>query len=208
MISPSRRRLLVAASCIMPLARCSVLPNPAASQIYRLSPRADDPVHGRIVRTRLVVEIPTASESLDTDRIALIRDQTRFDYFANSRWTDRVPLLVQALLIEAFENDGRIAEVGRDVQDLNPNYLLETDIRAFEARYSGAGDQPPVAVVAMDLGLVKMPDHRMLGRMLATESSPASRNGVDSIVEAFDVAIGRLLVRCIGWTTQMISHPA
>ena len=66
----------------------------------------------RILHRRLVVDIPIASESLDTDRIALIRDRTKFDYYANSLWTDRVPLLVQTLLVEAFENDGSIAQVG------------------------------------------------------------------------------------------------
>ena len=82
------------------------------------------PRAGRILHRRLVVDIPTASESLDTDRIALIRDRTRFDYYANSLWTDRVPLLVQALLVEAFENDGSIAQVARDAQTLTPDYLL------------------------------------------------------------------------------------
>ena len=100
------------------------MPSPPAPQIYRLTPVADDPPRRRILHRRLVVDIPTASESLDTDRIALIRDRTRFDYYANSLWTDRVPLLVQTLLVEAFENDGSIAQVGRDAQTLTPDYLL------------------------------------------------------------------------------------
>ena len=94
------------------------------AQIYRLSPTVDDPPAGPVLRKRLVVDIPTASESLDTDRIALIRDRTRFDYYANSLWTDRVPLLVQGLLMEAFENDGSIAEVARDASNMTPDYVL------------------------------------------------------------------------------------
>ena len=105
----SRRRLLVAGSCMVQLAGCSVLPSPTVAQIYRISPTVGDPPNGRILHKRLVVDIPTASESLDTDRIALIRERTRFDYYANSLWTDRVPLLLQGLLLEAFENDGTIA---------------------------------------------------------------------------------------------------
>ena len=178
------------------------------AQIYRLRPLADDaPSKGRI-RKRLVVDIPTASESLDTDRIALIRARTRFDYYANSLWTDRVPLLLQGLLVEAFENDGSIAEVGRDAQTLTPDYLLVTEIRDFEARYTGSGQQTPSVVVTLDFSLVKMPDHQMIGRTLITESSSAARDNVDSVVEAFDVAVGKALVRSIAWTTGIMTHAA
>lgn len=203
----SRRRILVAASCIVPLAGCSVLPDPPAARIYRLSPPlADDPPDGRIIHKRLVIEIPTASESLDTDRIALIRDRTRFDYYENSLWTDRVPLLMQGLLIAAFENDGTIAEVARDASTLTPDYVLVTEVRDFEASYVGPGDQLPAVVVALAFSLVKMPERRMVDRMLMTETSSASHNSLDSIVEAFDVAIGKILVRSVAWTTRTIGR--
>jgi cholesterol transport system auxiliary component len=204
----SRRRVLVAMFCSAPLAGCSVLPDPPAPQIYRLRPLADDAPSKRRIRKRLVVDIPTASESLDTDRIALIRARTRFDYYANSLWTDRVPLLLQGLLVEAFENDGSIAEVGRDAQTLTPDYLLVTEIRDFEARYTGSGQQTPSVVVTLDFSLVKMPDHQMIGRTLITESSSAARDNVDSVVEAFDVAVGKALVRSIAWTTGIMTHAA
>jgi cholesterol transport system auxiliary component len=197
--------LLAAASCIVPLAGCSVLPSPTAAQIYRISPSVDDPPNGRTLHKRLVVDIPTASESLDTDRIALIRERTRFDYYANSLWTDRVPLLLQGLLLEAFENDGTIAEVARDANTLAPDYLLATEIREFEARYAGSGEQPPSVAVAWSLSLVKMPGRQMANRMLVTESAPASRNSIDSVVEAFDVAVGKGLERSVVWTIRTMS---
>src|SRR5215469_9963104 len=139
-----RRHLLVAASCIVPLVGCSVLPSPTVAQIYRLSPAVDDPPHGQTLRKRLVVDIPTASESLDTDRIALVRERTRFDYYANSLWTDRVPVLVQTLLVDAFENDGSIAEVARDARTVTPEYVLGTEVRQFEAVYDSGSNQTPV----------------------------------------------------------------
>jgi cholesterol transport system auxiliary component len=199
-----RRHLLVAASCIAPFAGCSVLPSPTAAQIYRISPAVDDPPHGQILRKRLVVDIPTTSESLDTDRIALVRERTRFDYYANSLWTDRVPLLLQGLLLEAFENDGTITQAARDASTLTPDYVLETEIREFEASYAGSGDQPPSVAVAWSLSLVKMPGRQMASRLLVTESAPASRNSIDSVVEAFDVAVGKGLERSVGWTVGVM----
>jgi cholesterol transport system auxiliary component len=159
-----------------------------------------------MLRKRLVVDIPTASESLDTDRIALVRDRTRFDYYANSLWTDRVPLLVQTLLVDAFESDSGIAEVGRDAEAVTPDYLLQTEIRSFEAVYTGPADQPPSAVITCDFGLIKMPDHRILAHTLITNSAVASRNNLDSVVEAFDVALGKMLADCVDWTRGTISR--
>ena len=206
-----RRQVLIVVSCAVPVVGCSVFPSTPTPQIYRLSPEgpeAGDPQHRRILRRQLVIDIPSASESLDTDRIALIRGRTKFDYYANSLWTDRVPVLVQTLLVEAFENDGSITQVGRNTQDLAPEYLLETEVRRFEAVYSGAGDQPPTAVIALALSTVKMPGHRMPARTLLMERSSASSNSVESVVEAFDVALGQILPQCVAWTTGVIRRRA
>ena len=62
----------------------------------------------------MTVAEPEAAASLDTPRIALSRTATTMEYFANAAWNDRVPLLVQGLLIQALDNSGRILGVGRD----------------------------------------------------------------------------------------------
>jgi cholesterol transport system auxiliary component len=203
----SRRRILLAAPYVVPLvAGCHVLPDPPPAQIYRLSPLTNDRPKGRQLHKRLVVDIPTASESLDTDRIALIRDRTRFDYYANSLWTDRVPVLLQALLVQVFENDGRIAAVARDASALTPDYVLETEIRDFQARYAGRGEQSPAVVVALAFSLVRMPDHRMVEQTVISESAPASSNSLDGVVETFDIVVGRVLMRSIAWTERAIGR--
>jgi cholesterol transport system auxiliary component len=201
----SRRSLLVSASGVVPLAGCSVLPAAPVAQIYRLSPPADDPANQRALRKRLVVDIPTASESLDTDRIALTRNRTRFDYYADSLWTDRAPLLLQGQLVDAFQNAGTIAEVGRNARTVTPDYVLQTEIRDFQASYAAPGEQPPAVVVTLALCLVRMPDRQVAGQTVITETSPASRNSLDSVVEAFDVAVGKILARSVAWTTRMMT---
>jgi len=109
-------------------------------------------------------------------------------------------------LVEAFQNDGRIAQVGPDAQTLTPEYALETTVRRFEADYGDATDHAPTVVVALDLVLVKMPDHRIVGRTLATERSLAPRNSVEGVVEAFDVVVGKLLLQCVAWVVSIVSR--
>jgi ABC-type uncharacterized transport system auxiliary subunit len=131
-------------------------------------------------------------------RLNGIRGRTKFDYHATSLWTDRVRALAQILTVEAFENDGSIAQAGRKAQDLTPEYLLGTEIRRFERSTAGwATSRPPPSPV-------KMTDHRMLARTLLVERSSTSSNSVESVVEAFDVAVGKILPQCVAWATSVM----
>ena len=197
---PITRRQLVAASCTMWLAGCSLLPNPPAPQMYRLSPVGLDPADSPAPHGDLAIAMPTAPGNLDSDRIALTRGATRFDYFAASTWTDRVPALLQTLLVEAFETDGRIANVWTDSDAMTAGYMLQTQVRAFTARYDDAAANPPVVDVSLATRLVCLPGNRMVGQALLAEQSTATQNKLKSVVRAFDVATAKVLNRCVAWT--------
>lgn len=194
----SRRAMLVT-SAWLPLAACSVLPDPPAPQMYRLSPQTKDPVGAIALPGRLVVDTPSAPQNLDSDRIAIFRGATRFDYYADSVWTSRVPLLLQDLVVGAFQDDGRIADVGRDMDDLGSTYLLKIDIRDFEACYGNSG-LPPEIVVSLDLDLLRMQGHHNIGHTVITERATAARNKLHDVVQAFNAATAAALQQSVAWT--------
>ena len=93
-----------------------------------------------------------------------------------------------------------------DARTLTPDYVLASRRSAISRQATTApGDQPPAAVVTLALSLVRMPDHQMAGQTVITESASASHNSLDSVVEAFDAAVGKLLVRSVAWTTRMMT---
>ena len=63
----------------------------------------------------LLVDVPVGTAGLDTTRIALSRSAVSIDYFADSEWTNPVPLLVQTALLESFENSRTLAAIDRDL---------------------------------------------------------------------------------------------
>ena len=197
------RRRVIASSGLISLAGCSLVSAPTP-QIYRLSPTDDDPPGATARRGSLAIDMPTAPENLDSDRIALTRGATRFSYFADATWTDRVPALLRTLLVEAFEATGRIADVWTDPEGMTTGHLLETQIRAFNARYDAAAASPPVVEVSLDLRLVSLPGQRRVGRTLIASQSPAARNEVSSVVRAFNVATTEALNRSVTWTLQVM----
>jgi cholesterol transport system auxiliary component len=200
-----RRTILFAVPVLMVPSGCSVIPTPQTSQIYRLSPQVEDPKGRAIPDSKLIVDLPTASQSLDTDRIALMQGRIRLDYYADSVWTDRLPALLQGLMVEAFEGDGRIAEVGRDVYRLTKSYLLRTEIRRFEAQYAAPANGAPEVVVVLALQLSANPDGRLVGNTVVSVRARATQDKVDAVVIAFDGATGDALAQSVAWAVRAIS---
>lgn len=156
---------------------------------------------------RLAVAAPDAVASLDTARIALTRSSTTMDYFANAAWTDRVPLLFQRQLIQAFDASGRILSVDRDTSGLEADYVLQTEIRDFQARYDEPEGAPRI-VINIQAKLARMPQREIAANLNATQETTASANDLDSIVVAFNQATGAAIAQIVAGTLAMPSPGA
>jgi cholesterol transport system auxiliary component len=174
---------------------------PMAPQLYVLKPTVTSAM-GAPVRWRLAIAAPNAAQSLDTPRIALSRSTTTMDYFANAAWTDPVPLMIQRLLLQAYETSGRIVSVDRDTAGLETDYLLETEVRDFAAHYTDPQGAPQV-IVSIQARMVKMPQRDIAGSLAAEQQAQASTNNLDAIVGAFNQATGAALAQITSWSLGM-----
>jgi cholesterol transport system auxiliary component len=154
---------------------------------------------GMPVRWRLAVGTPDASASLDTERIALSRTATTMDYFANAAWTDRVPAILQRLLIQSFDASNRIIAVGRDTTGNENDYVLQTEILDFEARYD-TPDAAPQIVVGIQAKLMRMPQREIVASLNVRQQAQASANVLDAIVLGFNQATGAAVAQIANWT--------
>jgi cholesterol transport system auxiliary component len=175
-----------------------LIPQPMQPQLYVLRPQITSPM-GAAVQWRLSIASPDAAASLDTTRIALSRSATTMDYFANAAWNDRIPLLVQRLLIQSFDMSNRIVAVDRDTTGTETDYLLETEIRDFEARYE-TPDGAPQIIVSIQAKLTRMPQRQIVSSLAVMQQARASANTLDSIVAAFDSATGAAIEQIAAWT--------
>jgi cholesterol transport system auxiliary component len=180
-----KRRLFILSGGVA-IAGCSVIPqvnNPVP--LYTLSSVTE--FHRALpkVKWQLVVGTPVASADLDTTRIALTRSPGVIEYFAKGAWADNSPVLLQTKLIESFEASNAIVSVGRDAVGLRPDYVLQSDLRDFQAEMEGGA---PVAHLRLAAKLVRMPDRRIVANILTEEKVPAEGNSLADIVKAFDRA--------------------
>lgn len=80
----------------------------------------------------LIVTEPTAIATLDGQRVVVKPSAGEVTFLPNAQWADRLPKLVQARMIEAFENARWLSAVGRPGDRLTPDFQLVTEIRSFE----------------------------------------------------------------------------
>jgi cholesterol transport system auxiliary component len=166
--------------------------------LYRLTPKSTFAPDLPTVEWQLLLEPALTNASIDTTRIGLQRSATSVEYYARAGWSDRAPQMIQTLMIESFENSGRIVAVGRDSIALRADYILKTDLREFQAEYM-KGPNPRIRVT-MIARLVKMPRRAIVGTKKFETVIEAQADTMEAIIGAFDIALGKVLKRLVEWT--------
>lgn len=179
-------------------------------QVYALTPKSTfDPNLPLIGDSRqLVVEQPSAAGGLNSNRIAVKPHPLQLDYYAGARWTERAPLMVQSLLLESFENTGKIISVGREALGLRPDYSLRGDLREFQAQYfdrSGQATDVPYVLVQLNAKLIEQPRERIFDARNFESCVRAKGADVPSVIEAFDTALGNVMKDVVEWSLRRIS---
>ena len=199
---PRQRRtapLAAALSLAFLLVACAgMLPGSGAPpDLYTLTPKSTYSADLPTVTWQLAIEVPVAAESLNNSRIALRHDPLSLLYYKGARWTERAPVMVQTLLIESFENSGKIVAVARKATDIRADYVLKTDLREFQAEYDAGG--APVAHVRLNAKLVVMPKRAIIASKTFESSVQAAGSNVSQVIAAFDLALGRTLKQIVEW---------
>lgn len=198
------------AVCLLALAAlpaCGLLDLPGsgpAPKLYDLTPKSTFDENLAPVAIQLLVEEPSAARGIDSDRITLRPSPLEIKYFADVRWADRAPRMVQILLVESFENTGRIVSVGRQSTGLRPDYSIKSDLREFQAEYFQDGH--PHIHVRLNVKLIKMPDARIVASKTFDQIEPASGKEVTAIVETFDEVLGKVMRESVEWSMREIAE--
>jgi len=183
------------------LAGCSgIIPGSGApANLYTLTPKNTFDETIAAVPWQLVVEEPGAAGGLQVQSIALRTKAIELQYFAAARWTERAPRMVQTLLVESFENSGKIVAVGRQTNGLRADYNLKTELREFQAEYTGT-NQPPTVHVRLSVRLIKQPRREIIESENFDAKVLASSTAMEDVILAFDDALGKVIRRTVEWS--------
>jgi phospholipid/cholesterol/gamma-HCH transport system substrate-binding protein len=165
---------------------------------YDLRPPKDFGPPGKTLSEPLAIPEPTAVAMLQTQRM-LFSPVKDYPGFAEFLWADSIPKLLQARLIDSFENYDMAHAPLRATDIGQADYQLLIDIRRF--RIDTEGD--PVVDIALSARIVDKN-----GKVVASRLVEA-REKLDKIepaaaVDAFNAAFARIAKELVGWTIQSV----
>ena len=166
-------------------------------QLYTLSPKSTFSPNLPTVQWQLLIETPAAAAGLDSARIALRQSATTLDYYAEVAWTDRAPLMVQTLLVESFENTGRIVSVGREAIGLRADFVLKTELREFQVESFDVPVETPR--VRINAKLVRIPEREIIASENFERTQAAATSSFETVILAFDEALDGVLRDLVEW---------
>ena len=105
--------------------------------VFDLRAPSEFPRLERIPDGQLAISMPTAILLLDTQRMMVEAADGRISSIPHLQWSDSLPRLVQARLVEGFENAGYLG-VSADVPEIVSDHHLLLELREFQIVEAGA----------------------------------------------------------------------
>lgn len=199
MTRANRRRALTSGFCLpLVLVGCAGVLDAAkapAPTEYRLTPELTFPEALPRANWVLIVAEPTAEGAIDSDRIAVLA-QGRVDRLADVAWSDRATVMLQFLIVQAFQASGGLSAVGTDRDDLPGRYLLQSTLDAFQLEPEGQGY---AADVRLHARLLRLPGREVAGAQQFTRRVSATEPSNTAAITAFDLAVAGVLEDLVAW---------
>lgn len=191
---------LLAAAAALLLSACSVLGSSQRDPVTIYAPQVDvrtDPAWPR-VEWQLAVVKPTAARLVDSPRIAVRPVPGEIQVYKGASWSQPPTDLIESMLLQAFEDSGKIPSVARSGSGIRADYRLILDLRRFEADY--AGQALPSAVIELNAKLLHVTQQRVVASRTFLGSRPAGGVDVSQVAPAFDLALAEIGRDIVAWT--------
>lgn len=140
----------------------------------------------------LRIQRPNPGPGFETDRILLLREDRRLDFYATGHWAAPIPDMVASLAIESLRRAALFSGVYGEGTPMRSDYFLQITVRDFVAEYAGGADAP-VARVVLDCTLGRRLDRSVVAAFTAEGRAPAAANRMNEVVAAYESALQQAL---------------
>jgi phospholipid/cholesterol/gamma-HCH transport system substrate-binding protein len=170
--------------------------------IYTLNAVRDFPPLSGPQRGQISIPEPAALMSLSSDKILIDRDGSVGASIENAQWSDNLPVLFQAKMIESFEDSGYFQAVSRPIDAFDADDQVLTDLRTFRI----VTTPKPAAVVAYTAKVLN--GGRMKSTHLFEATVPISGTDGASAVAGLNQAFDETVKALVPWAAANIGPPS
>lgn len=165
------------------LTGCSVFPESSPAQLYRLPTPSFNTSLTLSDQPIVEIQAPTATRLLASDRIVVWPDAQQVSIYADSRWFDNTPVMLQHQWKEALITTGIAQPAGPNEQ--GTDVRLTSELRDFHIAYL---DGTPTAVMQLQLTLFDVAS----GQRLASQQLSSRQIAADKDIPAAVAALGNV----------------
>lgn len=163
----------------------SELPVPTSYVIAPLPP-ATNATTSPASQVDLSIARPDVAPGLDTSRIAVLRGR-QLDYYRGVQWGGNTIEVVQSLLVASLQDQKLFRSVSSDQARVAGAYILDSEVRDFQAEYVD-GRSAPVVRVTIVGRLIRIADRVLVDSITATATNNATDNRMTAVAASFEAA--------------------
>jgi cholesterol transport system auxiliary component len=178
-----------------------------ASSLYVIAPAA--PVSAQSAREApvdIAIGRPDVAPGLDTNRIAVLKGR-QLDYYRAARWGGSTTEVVQTFLVDSLEDQRLFRSVTAEQARVAADYVLDVEVRDFQAEYAGESG-PPRVRVKMVGRLIRVIDRELAASVTAEAEAPASDNRMHAVAAAFEAAAHTVALELAQKTAAAVERDA
>jgi cholesterol transport system auxiliary component len=190
-------RALLAALALSMLSGCGALLGGATTPLDAYELRAPEVASAaRTTGRSLVIEVPGAGGALDTDRIMIRPNPLQAQYLPGVRWTEDAPVMLQTVMLRAFEDSNALRFVGRRPLGGTGDIALVSELTDMQAEVTPDGGT--AARMRLTARLIREDDAAVLSSRTFQATVPVASTETMDVVQglnaASDVIVGELVV--------------
>jgi cholesterol transport system auxiliary component len=170
----------------------------AALDVYELRAPAAFPAARSAQSIDFVVEPPSASASVATDRILVRPTPSQVQYLPDARWAEPAPVMLQSALVEGFERAGAFRYTGRRPLAISGDVALVSNLTDFQVEIDPATDASAVRITLV-ARLVRESDATVGARRTFTALVPTPDTSTPALMAGFEQATDAVLVDVARW---------
>lgn len=150
---------------------------------------------------QILVPTPAALKALDSENIVIHDAPSSITYLKGAQWGDRLTNLVQARLVQAFENSDAVGGVGRPGDGLAINYQVQADLRDFGIN---ASSSPQTARIELAVRVLNDKTGEVRATRVFTSTAPVSGVGNKAYIRALDAGFNDVTRQIVAWVVSVI----